>query len=70
MPSTAINAELVGMTQLQKPSPKLKARMAVCRVMPMMSARGSMIGITAAAWPEPEGITVLISRLAMNMAGA
>ena len=40
MPSTAISAELVGITQLQKPSPKLKARMAVYRVISMRSARG------------------------------
>ena len=69
MPRTAISAELVGITQLQKPSPKLKARMAVWRVIPMRSARGSMMGITAAAWPDPDGMTVLIRRLAMNMAG-
>ena len=54
---------------MQKPSPKLKAKIAVCRVMPIKSARGVMMGITAAACPLPEVRNTLIMVLARSMAG-
>ena len=52
---------------MQNPSPKLKARMAVCLVIPSRSASGIMIGITTEAWPEPEVINTLIMVLAMSI---
>lgn len=57
----------VGYRQLEKPSPNWKAWTATCLVMPTRSAMGTIKGITAAAWPDPEGIRKLIRRLAMNM---
>ena len=45
---------MVGMTQFVNPSPNWKACTATCLVIPVKSAIGTIIGITAAAWPEPE----------------
>ena len=58
---------MVGMTQFVNPSPNWKACTATCLVIPVKSAIGTMIGITAAAWPEPEEMKKLIRALARNM---
>lgn len=58
---------MVGMTQFVNPSPNWKACTATCLVIPVKSAIGTMIGITAAAWPEPEEMKKLIKALARNM---
>lgn len=48
------NKAFVGNTMLEKPSPKSKAKTAVCRVNPTRSARGAMMGITRKAFAEAE----------------
>ncbi len=48
-------APLAGVTQLVKASPKVKAKNAVWRVKPTISASGAMIGIEIAACPELDG---------------
>ena len=53
---------MVGMTQFVNPSPNWKACTATCLVIPVKSAIGTMIGITAAAWPEPEEMKVLLEK--------
>ena len=67
MARAPIRVPAVGYRQLEKPSPNWKAWTATCLVMPTRSAMGTIKGITAAAWPDPDGIRKLISRLAMNM---
>ena len=56
MPNIAINIPEVGMMVFAKPSPQVKAKMAVCRVMPSKSANGAISGIVVAACPDPEGM--------------
>ena len=55
------------MKVLEKPSPKWKANTAVCRDMPSISAKGTIIGIVVAACPLPEGITKLIKLWIINI---
>ena len=54
--NTAIRIPEVGIIMFEKPSPQVKAKTAVCRVMPSKSAKGAISGIVTAAWPEPDGI--------------
>ena len=49
----------VGAITFVKASPNWKARTAVCLVIPIISAKGAIIGIVIAAWPEPDGTTTL-----------
>ncbi len=56
--------------KLQNPSPKLKASTAVCLLIPIRSATGTIIGIVVAACPEPLVIKKLITTCIKNIAGA
>jgi len=59
IPMAAIKYPDVGVKRLMIPSPRVKAKTAVCLVTPMKSASGAMMGIVTAALPEPEGTTTL-----------
>ena len=67
IPRHAIMAPAVGTMILESPSPSLKASTATCRVIPVRSEIGTMIGITATACPEPEEISKLKQRLKRNI---
>lgn len=54
--SIAIKIPEVGMIVLENPSPQVKAKTAVCRVIPRRSDKGAIIGIVTAACPDPEGM--------------
>lgn len=58
---------LAGVTALVNASPNWKANTAVCLVTPTRSARGAMIGMVIAAWPEPEGTRILNRSCTINM---
>ena len=47
--NTAIRIPEVGIIIFEKPSPQVKAKTAVCLVMPTRSAKGAMSGIVTAA---------------------
>ncbi len=55
----AIKMPLVGMIELLKPSPQVKAKTAVWRVMPRVSESGAINGMVTAAGPLPEGLSRL-----------
>lgn len=65
--STVMVVPLAGVIMLVKASPIWKASTAVYRVRPTRSARGAMMGMVMAAWPEPEGTTRLNTSWTMNM---
>ena len=56
-----------GVMQLVKASPKVKAKTAVWRVRPTISAKGAMIGIEIAACPELDGTRRLKQSWMINM---
>ena len=53
-PNVPISAADVGTIIFVKPSPNWKANTAVCLVTPTISAKGAIIGIVSAAYPDPE----------------
>src|SRR5699024_12097986 len=72
-PATAILAikiPEVGAIVLVNPSPILYASTAVCLVIPIISAKGAIIGITIAACPLPDVIIKLNRRLKKNIPNA
>ena len=58
------------MSKLQRPSPNWYAWTQTCLVIPARSARGTIRGITIAAWPAAEGIKIFtrILKITMNPA--
>ena len=70
MPNMAIRMPDVGIMVLAKPSPQVKAKMAVLRVMPNRSAKGAISGMVVAACPDPDGIKKLRMVWNTNMPSA
>ena len=62
-----INAEEVGRTELENPSPNWNASSAVCLDTPTRSDTGIISGIVTAACPVPDTITQLISDWHINI---
>ena len=62
-----INAEEVGRTELENPSPNWNARTAVCLVIPIRSATGTINGMVTAACPAPDVMTQFTSDCAKNI---
>ena len=75
MPSDAMRIAEVGMIMLEKPSPHVNAKMAVCLVSPSTSANGAMSGIVIHTALVSLGLSALIvaspqAFLALKIGGA
>ena len=66
-PNIAIKMPEVGMIVLDRPSPQVNANTATCLDRPKTSAKGAIIGMVTAAWPEPDGMKKLKKDWKVNM---